>query len=149
MCDRWVNSFANFLEDMGKRPDPKMELDRIDNAGHYAPGNCRWVTAAENARNKHRACPIPKKVVVKKYPSPADQKRLRRIDAVRDRYQESIDKLLAEVQRYRDERDAVIMDINDRIRPEFQVTIEREGSDYPEHETERDIRVRVRADRRR
>ena len=29
-----------------------LHLDRIDNNGNYSPSNCRWVTAAENSRNK-------------------------------------------------------------------------------------------------
>lgn len=33
-------------------PDRNLELDRIDTNGHYEPGNLRWVTKAENRRNK-------------------------------------------------------------------------------------------------
>ena len=53
MCDRWRDSFENFLADMGKRPSPNHSLDRYpNNDGNYEPGNCRWATDAEQGNNK-------------------------------------------------------------------------------------------------
>jgi hypothetical protein len=55
VCDRWRNSFAMFLADMGPRPSAKHSIDRVDNDGHYEPGNVRWATRAVQARNTVRS----------------------------------------------------------------------------------------------
>lgn len=46
----WLN-FEEFLRDMGERP-LGFTLDRIDNNWHYEPGNCRWITQAEQNKNR-------------------------------------------------------------------------------------------------
>lgn len=52
ICQKWINSFQSFYEDMGKRTTPKHQLDRVDVNGNYEPDNCRWATVTEQANNK-------------------------------------------------------------------------------------------------
>ena len=52
ICSRWRDSCAAFVEDMGMRPGPGYEIDRIDPGGNYEPSNCRWVTKKENLASR-------------------------------------------------------------------------------------------------
>jgi hypothetical protein len=48
----WLDDYAAFLEHVGRRPTPRHSLDRINNEGHYEPGNLRWATLRQQARNR-------------------------------------------------------------------------------------------------
>lgn len=57
VCDRWLNSFENFLADMGERPNG-MTIDRINPNGDYEAGNCRWATPQMQARNRRNSITV-------------------------------------------------------------------------------------------
>lgn len=79
VCERWMNSFWDFLIDVGKKPTVEHSLDRIDVNGNYEPGNVRWATPIQQAQNKR---PSPKRInfndyqknasVTAKYPQMGD-----------------------------------------------------------------------------
>jgi hypothetical protein len=52
MCDRWMECFENFIEDMGMKPSPNLTLERIDNEKGYCPENCKWDTQKNQAGNR-------------------------------------------------------------------------------------------------
>jgi hypothetical protein len=59
VCDEWldVTAFIAWIDaNLGPRP-AGMTLDRINNHGHYEPGNVRWATGIQqqaNARKRRR-----------------------------------------------------------------------------------------------
>ncbi len=58
VCEEWKNNFSAFKEwalDNGydySKSRKEQQIDRIDNSKGYSPDNCRFVSSAENSRNK-------------------------------------------------------------------------------------------------
>jgi hypothetical protein len=52
VCPEWhtMETFITWAQTHGYRDD--LTIDRIDNDGNYEPGNCRWTTASQQARNR-------------------------------------------------------------------------------------------------
>ena len=53
VCDEWRESFAAFRDwALANGYQEGLSIDRIDVNGNYCPENCRWITMAEQQRNK-------------------------------------------------------------------------------------------------
>lgn len=51
---KWINSFENFIKDMGNKPSKNYSLERINVNKNYCKSNCKWATIEEQAKNKRR-----------------------------------------------------------------------------------------------
>lgn len=51
---RWAE-FKNFMLDMGRKSNPKFTIEREDVNGNYEPKNCKWISRADQGRNKRNS----------------------------------------------------------------------------------------------
>lgn len=52
VCDEWRSNFVAFYDHIGKMSFEGATVDRIDNELGYIPGNVKWSTQKEQARNR-------------------------------------------------------------------------------------------------
>lgn len=53
ICQRWLDSYDNFVADMGDKPQGH-SIDRINNDGDYEPDNCRWSNYTQQNYNQRK-----------------------------------------------------------------------------------------------
>ena len=54
VCDRWLESFENFHEDMGNKPSKGHSIERVDVNGNYCADNCLWIEKGRQSRNQRK-----------------------------------------------------------------------------------------------
>lgn len=54
VCKRWIShkGFINFYNDMIPTYKKTLTIDRINNNGNYCKENCRWITKADQSKNR-------------------------------------------------------------------------------------------------
>lgn len=52
VCERWRNSFDNFINDMGRMPDETYSIERLDIKGDYCLENCTWIPMSDQPKNR-------------------------------------------------------------------------------------------------
>ena len=58
VCDRWLESFENFYEDMKDGYKKGLTLERLDTNGNYEAKNCTWATRIEQQNNRRNSTKI-------------------------------------------------------------------------------------------
>ena len=102
ICQRWFDSYYHFYNDMGPRPSPLHQLDRIDNDKGYCKENCRWSTPKQNCNNRRTNIEVELNGVTKSITQWTEEFGIDPFVA-RDRYSRGDrgDKLFRPIRRYR------------------------------------------------
>jgi hypothetical protein len=69
VCDRWLESFENFIDDMGNKPFESYSIERKDNNGNYEYTNCIWASPLTQANNRSNNIKVIDTISNKTYPS--------------------------------------------------------------------------------
>lgn len=62
VCDRWMETpygFLNMIDDLGEKPTPKHQIDRIDEDKDYSPENCVWSSHKDNQYRRKKNSNYP------------------------------------------------------------------------------------------
>ena len=52
VCERWLESIENYIDDMGNPPFKDASIDRVNNNLGYSKENCKWATKKEQSENR-------------------------------------------------------------------------------------------------
>lgn len=58
VCQRWLDAFVNFIEDMGTKPFPEATIHRIDGDTGYEKDNCKWASKEEQGLHTSKTIKI-------------------------------------------------------------------------------------------
>jgi hypothetical protein len=94
ICERWMETpygFLNMIKDLGEKPTPKHQIDRIDEDKDYSPENCVWSTHKDNQWRRSKNTNYPNRVKPDKHViNPGDKfggyTVIKELETVRRRY---------------------------------------------------------------
>ena len=72
ICNSWLESFDNFVKDMGLKPEKHYSIERINGEEGYNKENCKWATPKEQAINRRSSSSVIDTITGKEYPTISD-----------------------------------------------------------------------------